>query len=93
MDRGEDAILYSNSYWKNKDVITSGSYSNIEEMQNINIYEQNGIKYAFLAYTTSLNGYLYKDYLPKDYNCDDVNTNFIICIYPFGNLENFALLI
>ena len=75
MDRGEDAVLYSNSYWKNKDVIIAGSYSNIEEMQNINIYEQNGIKYAFLAYTTSLNGYLTKEYLVNMYSDEKVKND------------------
>ena len=75
MDRGEDAVLYSNSYWKNKDVKTSGSYSNIEEMQNINIYEQNGIKYVFLAYTTSLNGYLTKEYLVNMYSYEKVKND------------------
>ena len=72
MDRGEDAVLYSNSYWKNKNVITSGSYSNYEEMKKINIYEKNGIKYAFLAYTTSLNGYLTKEYLVNMYSAEKV---------------------
>ena len=75
MDRGEDAVLYSNSYWKNKDVITSGSYSSIEEMNNINIHEQNGIKYALLAYTTSLNGYLTKNYLVNMYSDEEVKDN------------------
>ena len=68
MDKGEDAVLYSNSYWKEKNVITSGSYSSIEELDSINIYEKNGIKYAFLAYTTSLNGYLTKEYLVNMYS-------------------------
>jgi len=63
MDKGKDAILYSNSYWKTKDVITAGSYSSIEDRNKVNIYEKNGIKYAFLAYTTSLNG----NNLPNDY--------------------------
>jgi len=63
MDKGKDAILYSNSYWKTKDVITAGSYSNSDERNKVNIYEKNGIKYAFLAYTTSLNG----NNLPNDY--------------------------
>ena len=40
LDKGEDAILYSNSYWKSKNVITAGSYSNIEERENIKTYEQ-----------------------------------------------------
>lgn len=63
MDKGENAVLYSNSYWKSKDVITSGSYSSAEEMKKINIYERNGIKYAFLVYVTILNSYLTKEYL------------------------------
>jgi poly-gamma-glutamate synthesis protein (capsule biosynthesis protein) len=75
MDRGEDAVLYSNSYWKSKNVVTAGSYSNIEEMHNINAYEQNGIKYAFLAYTTSLNGYLSKDYLVNMYSDEKVKND------------------
>ena len=75
MDRGENAVLYSNSYWKEKDVITAGSYSNSEEMQAINIYEKNNIKYAFLAYTTSLNGYLTKEYLVNMYNSEKVKND------------------
>ena len=46
------------------------------DKNKVNIYEQNGIKYAFLAYTTSLNGYLTKDYLVNMYssrNCDLCN--------------------
>ena len=56
MDKGEEAILYSNNYWKNKNVITAGTYSSEKDRDDIKIYEQNGIKYAFLSYTTSLNG-------------------------------------
>lgn len=63
MDKGVSAITYSNNYWKSKDVITSGSYLSSSERDNIKIYEQNGIKYAFLAYTTSLNG----NTLPQSY--------------------------
>ena len=55
-DKGMKAILYSNQYWKEKNVITAGTYSSQEERDSIKIYEKNGIKYAFLAYTTSLNG-------------------------------------
>ena len=75
LDRGENAVLYSNSYWESKDVVTSGSYSNIEEMQAINIYEQNDIKYAFLAYTVSLNGYLPKEYLVNMYSDEKVKND------------------
>lgn len=56
MDKGEDAINYSNSYWSTKNVITAGSYKNMEERDKVRVYDKNGIKYAFLAYTTNLNG-------------------------------------
>ena len=75
VDRGEDAVLYSNSYWKNKNVVTSGSYSSFDEMQNINIYEKNDIKYAFLAYTTSLNNYTNKEYLVNMYSDEKVKND------------------
>ena len=76
-DKGETALLYSNKYWSGKDVITAGTYSSFEDRDDIKVYEKNGIKYAFLAYTTSLNGYelssdksylvnVYSDELVKD---------------------------
>ncbi len=68
MDKGEDAINYSNSYWSTKDVITAGSYPSMEERNKVKTYEQNGIKYAFFAYTTTLNGSLNKDYLVNMYS-------------------------
>ena len=75
MDKGEDAVLYSNSYWKSKDVITAGSSSNYDETNTINTYEKNGIKYAFLAYTTSLNNYLTREYLVNMYSDDKVKSD------------------
>ena len=74
-DKGEKAILYSNDYWKSKNVITAGTYSSFEEQSDIKVYEQNGIKYAFLAYTTSINGYNLsndKSYLVNIYSNDRV---------------------
>lgn len=75
IDKGEDAILYSNNYWKSKNVITAGSNSSIEEMENIKVHEKNGIKYAFLAYTTSLNNYLIKEYLVNIYSDERVKND------------------
>lgn len=73
MDKGEDAVLYSNSYWKTKKVNTAGSYLNMEERNNIPVYEMNGIKYAFLAYTTIINGGSpSKEYLVNMYSADKV---------------------
>ncbi len=69
-DKGENAILYSNSYWKTKDVITSGSYSSSGEANDIKVYEKKGIKYAFLSYTTSSNRKVTKDYLVNMYSAE-----------------------
>ena len=68
LDKGEDAVLYSNSYWKSKDVITAGAYSSNEERDEIHIYEQNGIKYTFLAYTTISNAKVPNDYIINMYS-------------------------
>ncbi len=70
LDKGEDAALYSNSYWKSKNVNFAGSYSSSEERNEVKIYEQNGIKYAFLAYTTISNAKVRKDYLLNMYSAD-----------------------
>lgn len=56
MDRGEKAVLSSCDYWKTKDVLTAGSYSNADEANEIKIKEKNGIKYTLLAYTYGTNG-------------------------------------
>ena len=48
LDKGEEGILYSVNYWKNKNIVFSGQSSSYEERSNIKVYEQNGIKYAFL---------------------------------------------
>ena len=56
-DKGEKAINYSVNYWKKYDnIITAGSYLSEDDRNDLKIYEKNGIKYAFLSYTTSLNG-------------------------------------
>lgn len=58
LDSGRSAIKYSNNYWKNKkNVIVAGTYDSEADRSNISVYEQNGIKYSFLSYTTSVNGY------------------------------------
>ncbi len=57
MDRGEEAVLRSLSYWNNqKSVKTAGCYTSFEDRDKERIYEINGIKYAFLSYTTWTNG-------------------------------------
>lgn len=56
LDKGEIGILNSNEYWKTKNVITAGTYSSLEERNDIKVYEKNNVKYAFLAYTVPTNG-------------------------------------
>lgn len=56
LDRGENAILESIKFWKDKDVLTAGSYNSLEERNKIKIYKKNGITYTMLAYTYGTNG-------------------------------------
>ena len=56
LDRGSKAIINSRNYWNNKDVMVNGSATSLEERNNIDIREKNGISYALLSYTTSTNG-------------------------------------
>lgn len=57
-DKGEDAIRYSNKFWKKQEgVITAGTYSSKAERDNIQVYVQNDIKFSFLSYTVRTNGF------------------------------------
>lgn len=57
LDRGKQAIINSKNYWNQKEkVYTTGSYSSLEEHNQIKVKEVNGIRYAFFAYTESTNG-------------------------------------
>ena len=56
MDRGENAILKSCEYWKDKKVLTAGSYCSKEDSEEIKIFKKNGIKYTMLSYTYGTNG-------------------------------------
>ena len=71
LDKGEKAVMSSCEYWKNKDVLTAGSYCSEEEANEIKIKEKNGIKYTLLAYTYGTNGISVpsgKDYLVNLYS-------------------------
>ena len=59
MDKGEVGVTNSVNYWKKQTgVVTSGQWTSFEERDASvsKIYEINGIKYAFLSYTTWTNG-------------------------------------
>ncbi|MDI9369323.1 MAG: CapA family protein [Synergistota bacterium] len=76
LDRGEKGVLASLEYWKDKtDIVTAGSYSSQEDMDEPILFEVNGIKCAFLAYTTSTNGLRApkgKEHYVAVYNADRV---------------------
>lgn len=55
LDRGERAVINSVNYWNSKDVIHSGSVLDPNESQ-VRLFEKNGIKFAFVAYTYGTNG-------------------------------------
>lgn len=57
MDKGEQGVINSVNYWKQKKgIVTAGQYSSQEERDQVKIYEINNIKYAFFSYTTWTNG-------------------------------------
>lgn len=56
LDRGEEAIRFSQEYWNHKGVVVAGSSMSLEDRQSIPIYSKNNIRYALLAYTTTTNG-------------------------------------
>ena len=59
MDKREAGVLNSVAYWKqHQNVVTSGQWSSWEDREAgiTAVHEINGIKYAFLSYTTWTNG-------------------------------------
>ena len=60
MDRGETGVINSVNYWKSKKhlAVYSGQWISHEEREyeTSQIYEVNGIKYAFFSYTSWTNG-------------------------------------
>ena len=68
LDRGTAAVNYSNNYWKKKNIITAGTYASEEERNEITIHEKNGIKFAFLSYTTISNANVPNNYVLNMYS-------------------------
>ncbi|MCI8575677.1 MAG: CapA family protein [Bacilli bacterium] len=57
LDRGREAIFHSYQYWsKQSGVLMSGSCDSVTCQKTIPVGEKNGIRYAFLSYTTTTNG-------------------------------------
>ena len=73
MDKGVTGVTNSVEYWRTKSgVYWSGqALSEGERIKNIRVEEKNGIKYAFLSYTTVTNGLLPpagKEYMSNVYS-------------------------
>ncbi len=72
MDKYEKGVKSSVEYWRTKDVYWTGqALSEEERTNNIRVEEKNGIKYAFLSYTTVTNGLVPakgKEYLSNIYS-------------------------
>ncbi len=56
LDKGDDGLLGSYNYWKDKPVMQIGTDISEEDGMDIDVFEQEGIKIALLAYTDVLNG-------------------------------------
>ena len=72
LDKYEKGVKSSVEYWRGKNVYWTGqALSEDERTKNIKVEEKNGIKYAFLSYTTQTNGLLPpkgKEYLTNIYS-------------------------
>ena len=98
MDKGEIGVINSVNYWKTKPgVYYSGEALSWEDREsNIKVLEKNGIRYAFLSYTTLTNGLIPsngKEYLTNIYSDEIVKndidkikdkTDFIIVAMHWG---------
>ncbi|MGM9875892.1 MAG: CapA family protein [Bacilli bacterium] len=79
MDSGEKAILNSRNYWNSRDnVLAVGSYSSMEERNEVQIRETKNITYTMLNYTYGTNGIRVpsgKEYLVNVWPTDIDNIN------------------
>ncbi len=56
LDMGAGGLEKTIDFWKNMDVFMIGGYENREDFENIRIYEEQGVKIAFLSFTYATNG-------------------------------------
>lgn len=56
LDNGDDALVTTYNYWKDKPVIQVGIDMSADEGMDIAVFEQDGVKIALLAYTDVVNG-------------------------------------
>ncbi len=61
-DMGFEGILNSSATWSAyPQMLTTGTFVSAEDRSTIRVTERDGIRFAFLAYTDSLNGYVLPD--------------------------------
>lgn len=56
LDMGANGFLKTIEFWKKQDCLMIGGYENQEDFENIRIYEEQGIKIAFLSFNYGTNG-------------------------------------
>lgn len=79
MDKGVKAAKYSANFWHTKsNILVVGSYRSADERNNIEVKEQNGIKYAVLSYTYGTNGIS----VPKGYE-------YLVNVWPTENSNQY----
>lgn len=89
IDFGEKAVLSSRAYWNSKEnVLAVGSYTSLEDRNQIRVMEKNNITYTMLNYTYGTNGIKVptgKEYLvnvwPTDLYLNDVEKDLEYQIY------------
>ena len=103
LDRGEEAILNSVSYWKKKGIMFHGSVASSEERNQVKVMEKNGIRYALLSYTGYTNDipvpkgkeYLVnvksEDQVRKDIEALKGKTDVILVAMHFGEEYSFEV--
>lgn len=56
LDMGTNGFAKTIEFWKNQDVLMIGGYENQQDFENIRIYEEQGVKIAFLSFNYGTNG-------------------------------------
>ncbi len=55
-DQGESGLRSCLNFWKTQDVVTTGAYLNAADLESVAMYEANGVKFGFVAFTDPTNG-------------------------------------
>lgn len=56
LDMGSNGLLKTIEFWKNMDILMIGGYETQEDFETVRIYEEQGIKIAFLSFNYGTNG-------------------------------------